>query len=343
MRPKQVLPVIASAVATGVVHQNSTELATTTTTTLSMEQRIKLAEALMFIIRRRAASYEFIPMLVNVMVFGSPDEPIGNSDDKIHGGENGKRMQQETHNYFTRGFLLDDDDNQKDKEMCQDEQTLQEQWQEQDVRSKTGGPLFAMEEADVVRAARISVLTELVTMSQPSFMAPYCDLLILLVTNVLRLESSRPVTRAASLLAKELYGAILREQELMTRGMIEDNNMTGRRSTTVSIPMTIAMVSSSKEELLCTTLQQEVSASGLTTSSIRNDVRMYDPATRARCTQALDLREQAEQGGIFAAAKLFLFQRQEMDASPRILQMVPPAHDEETESPVIVDKWNAVS
>jgi hypothetical protein len=275
----------------------------------------------MFIIRRRAATDEFVPMLVNCMVFGS-SERIG-SDDKINGSENGERMQQETHSYFARGV---------DQKNEWEDETLQEQRQEQDVRLKTGGPLYTTEEPDVVRAARVSVLSELVTMSKPSLMAPFCDLLIRLVTNVLRLESSRPVTRAASLLAKELYSAVLREQEQMTQVM--EDILT---RSTVSIAMTIAMVSS-KEELLWTTLQQQVSASGVSINS-SNDRRVYDPTTTVRCTEALDLREQAEQGGILAAARLSLSERRKMNASPRILQIVQT--DEETPN-VIVDKWNAV-
>ena len=217
----------------------------------------------------------------------------------------------------------------------------QQIWQEQDVRSRTGGPLFATEEADVVRAARISVVTELVIISLPFRMAPYCELLLALIVDVLRLESSRPVTRAASLLAKELYGAVLREQEEMTHAM--EDSFTGR-SQHVAIPMSIAMVSSSKEELLWTTLQQQVSsASGISSIGISNNNRrrVYDPATTVRCTEALDLRDQAEQGGILAAARLSVLQQQQMDASPRILQIVQTNDNEET-PPVSIDKWNAV-
>jgi hypothetical protein len=90
--------------------------------------------------------------------------------------------------------------------------------------------------------------------------------------------------------------------------------------------------------LLWTTLQQQVSASGVSISS-SNDRRVYDPATAVRCTEALDLREQAEQGGILAAARLSLSERRKMNASPRILQIVQT--DEEIPN-VLIDKWNAV-
>ena len=75
------------------------------------EQQIKLAEALMFLIRRRAATDEYVPLLINMMIFGRASR-IGDQSRKEEHEEyktHSLSMQEETDNYFLRGTSDDDE------------------------------------------------------------------------------------------------------------------------------------------------------------------------------------------------------------------------------------------
>ena len=287
MRPRDVLPKVATAVVTGGLKTGKAAGSSSPTDIqLSLEQRIKLAEALMFVIRRRAATDEFIQILVNIMVFGSV-ERIGSQPGPQKGVVGQDLLQEETHKYF---FRLD-----RQEEL--EEETQEEKWEEQDIRLKTGGPMFTMEEAGVVRSARVSVLAELVSASKPSSVAPHCDLLLRLVIDVLRLDSSRTVCRAASLLARELYASVIREQDELAEAL------NGPQDQSVNpLPVAVALISSD-EDLLLSSLQNHASSRG-----DESERRVHDPTTTVRCKEAIRLREQAEKTGILTAARLILSQ-----------------------------------
>ena len=155
-------------------------------------------------------------MLVSVIIgTGNASESIAYQGEQTT-NEKQLVMQENTTKYFVGA------DGQKD-----DSTTKQEERQEQDIRVRTGGPVFAVEEADSIRAARISVLAELVSVSTPSVMARYCSILIPLIVDTLQLETSRLVGRAAALLARELYTCVLREGEDLAMRL--DQRGTARR------------------------------------------------------------------------------------------------------------------
>ena len=273
---------------------------------LSDEQRVKLAEAVMFMIRRRAAVDEFVPTLVEIMLYGTL-ERLGQQQESASSSQTEGRLcqatliQQETQQYFLRS-----DCEQAELEV----ESIKERWQEQDIRLKTGGPVFQAEEADVVRAARISVLAELVGIGKASVMAPYCALLVRLCVDALRLETSRPVTRAASLLAREIYGSLVYEQQDVVEALQDSQHS----RSDIRIPMAVALVNSD-EALLVAVLKYVVAGVGENKKR-----RLYDPATEVRCKEALQLREQVEKGGIMAAARLIVLDR---DQSPQIFRVLP--------------------
>ena len=80
LHPQRVLPKIAIAIVRKKLAAFDTRKDNhplTETKQLSQEQVIKLAEALMFIIRRRAVSDEYVPMLVNLMLRSGIAETTG--------------------------------------------------------------------------------------------------------------------------------------------------------------------------------------------------------------------------------------------------------------------------
>jgi hypothetical protein len=265
----------------------------------------------MFIIRRRATVHEFVPVLVNLMVFGSV-ERIGSPNNKLEKNNEQLLIQEATHKYYVQGS---GQQQQQQQEEELEKESQDEKWEQQDIRLKTGGPVFAMEEADVVRAARVSVLAELASVSKPSTLAPHCKLLLRLVIDALRLDPSRPVCRAASLLARELYGCLLREQDELAEAV--DRNETA----TALLPLAVALISSSDEELLVSTLQNHASLNGS-----ESDRRVTDPAASARCREALQLREQAGEAGILTAARVVITQGERLVSVPTVLTLLQQNH-----------------
>ena len=296
MCPRELIPAIGRAIAAGTLATSDNEQIE-----LVSEQRIKLAEALMFLIRRRAATDEYVSLLIDLMIFGSAAR-IGNKHDKTSGTDYDCRRKQHLLIQKTTDDYFDQTNNNGD-----DGLTMKEHREEQDVRLRTGGPVFETEESDIVRSARVSVIAELVCASNPSSMAPHAALLTRLCVDALRLEASRPVARSASLLAREMYGAVLREQnELMeVVEMLHDGQAVAGD---LPIPFTMALISSqeSPEEVLLESLRQQVSSFTTMAGGGNSSERVYDPATSARCQEAILLRKEAEDGGILAAARLLV-------------------------------------
>jgi hypothetical protein len=342
LSPRDVFPVLGSAIAAGSLKINDGG-----NVDLVSEQRIKLAEALMFLIRRRAVTDEFVPLLVNMMVFGSlvrigNQDVVGGTDEEASRSKQCLLMQQETDNYFTGKIYHSQREGVPHTDDDTDELTMTERHEEQDTRFRTGGPVFSTEEADLVRAARVSVLVELVSVSRPAAMAPYASLLVRLCIDALHLDTSRPVSRVASLLARELYGSILREQEALLEAMIESQNEpTKFKHANRSIPFTMAIISSSigSEEVLFSSLKQQASFLAVIDDDASKR-RRYDPATSVRCREAVSWREQAEEGGIFASAKLLLSDQKMMESNSRstLLTVVDPLDT----APVRVNKWATI-
>ena len=358
LHPRQVLPLVASAIVRGELSTlsqpllplsfSSSSLSTPASTIkLSQEQIIKLAEALMFIIRRRAVTNEYVPMIVNLMLYGTSTKKENNvvSDNQRQDGiidddtqpiayqknidkKNGTLIQQKTHEYFTGPQNQGGDDDGGEDDDYDDDDTRRQKkedvWEEQDIRLKTGGPIFDVEEADVVRSLRISVLSELVMSSSSSStssplssgtsIASYCRVFVRLIVDVFHLEdkSSRAVTRSAALLARELYSQLLQEAHNLATALSGTNDFSGSgsvngrsSSSTTDIPFAVALISSD-EELLLATLQ--------------NQSTIDDPTTIARCREAVSIREQADKEGIFVAANLLIEERNKLKELPELFR-----------------------
>eukprot|EP00980_Cylindrotheca_fusiformis_P006140 scaffold1319_cov126-Cylindrotheca_fusiformis.AAC.29 len=303
MLPGEVIPVVASAVVTGVLSAKThVKGLVSSDIEISREQRIKLAEALVFIIRRRAIANVFVSSIFSIMTFGSAERM---SDSLVRDKNIEISIRSETHQYFLG-------EKEKQDENEDGFKTQAEKWAETDIRFRTGGPMFEAEEFDLVRAARASVIAELVSASKPMAVAPYCRFLIRLVVDALTLDSSRAVCRAVALLARELYGCILRELD----ETLEATNTSTPAEAGITMPFTMAVVSSDDEEVLFSILQ--VHASGVGDASLR---KVDDPATSTRCSEALDLRCQSEESGLLDSCRLALSQMTS-NRTPDLLNIV---------------------
>jgi hypothetical protein len=276
--PREVIPAIGSGICSGIMSFSASPMAEIR---LTANQRIKLTEALLFIIRRRGrAVFEFVPLLMSLMLYGSP--PHDNVDGRL-GLE--AQIQEKTHRYFISGNGSSEDDRE----------SVNSSRAELDLRVRTGGPIFQLEENDVLRAGCVSILSELVSSTPPAVVARYCQVLILFATNALNLEVSRPVRRVTCMLCHELYCAVLLEHNEAVAPTANLSIHYDAKS------MAVEMVSCD-EDALYSALRR--------CSDIKNVVvgkqRLYDPATTERCKEALEKREEIDKSGVFAAAKLYV-------------------------------------
>ena len=299
MHPQKIISVVALAVVTGTLQLDSLETEKLVSRSLTPEQRIKLAEALTFIIKRRAVVEEYVPMIIALMTFG--DDSANYSSD----GAEDSLFRSETHKYFIVGEKQDVGESSPSKK---------EIWEEKDIRLNTGGPIFQSEELHVVRAARASVLSALVSKSSPQAIAPTCKFLVRLINDALALEPSRSVCRAVTTLARELYELALRELDEVLASLAAVS--TPMVSTRASIPFTVALISSDEEVLRSGLVAK--STFGRTTGQHTLD----DPATSARCKEALTFRQRAEDSGLFFCAKYVFAQGLSALDYPQLLRIV---------------------
>lgn len=289
-----VMPRVALAVVSGMMRGSE---AGETDIELSREQRVKLAEALIFCIRRRSELDSSIPMLLDVMLFGGKRE---HNDGSIRSDtEQVMLIHKETQNYFLRG-----------RAEAEQEEDVEEIAEKQRVRLSTGGPLFRAEEDDVLTAARIAIVSELVTAGNPSTLAIYCHVISKTATDLLRLDASRPVRRAAAFLAREIFTAAGREQNELL-----DNLARSSDSTPFDIELSVALMSSTDDEILSSALQRCLSADDLGDIS-KSSHRLFDSSTAARCQEAMDARQECVDGGIFAVARLVVESRKRESKLP---------------------------
>ena len=302
--PREVIPLIGNGVALGTISFDRGETkGEMVQVSLTPEQRIKLSEALLFTIRRRGkAIYEFVPLLMNLVLHGLPGGSSGRRPSGVD-----TRIQEATHRYFVEGNNQHVDDEQSPSR------------EDLDLRVRTGGPVFQLEENDVLRAGCVAVLSELISSALPAVVARHCRTLIHFASTSLNLEMSRAVRRATAVLCYELYSAALREQD-------EESQDDEYNSVDLSSSLAVEMVSSG-EEGLKSALQRCVNASDVThpdpspTAIASKKIRLYDPAMAERCKEALDLRMEIERSGIFSAAKLYLI-TMEQDNSSRVADLV---------------------
>ncbi|CAB9512680.1 transmembrane and coiled-coil domains 7 [Seminavis robusta] len=298
--PRDIIPRIGLYLASGKQHEGHEDGGRGAS--LTSGQRVKLAEALMFCIRRRAKIDEYVSVLLDIMLFGEQRKGTAVNPDLLSNAENVETIQRETHQYFLRGRVDDDDDDVED---------LEEKAEKQRIRINTGGPVFLAEETDLVTAARVSIVSELLPGTHPSTLAQYCHALATTAVQLLRLDASRPVRRAAAFLAREFYMALLREQtellEMAIRGDVDSGYQT-------DLELSTALMETSDDELLRATLTRCLQADDLDDLSQRH--RAFDSATVARCQEALDTRQEAVDGGLFAVARLVVESRKLQDKLP---------------------------
>eukprot|EP00934_Nitzschia_sp_Nitz4_P009332 Nitzschia sp. Nitz4//scaffold15_size197535//88132//91644//NITZ4_001579-RA/size197535-processed-gene-0.70-mRNA-1//-1//CDS//3329537718//9322//frame0 len=305
MIPVQVLPLVSAAVVSGRLSIPTGTLGEEHVIELSQEQQIKLAEALMFMIRRRATPESFVPILVNQMLFGVKSQRIKCTSVSKEG-----EYAIETHNYFVQT-----------EESSMPKDSAKERLEAQDIRIRTGGPVFTGETSDVVESIRVSVLAELVSVTAVHALVPFCGFFLRTLMDVMRLETSRALTRAGALLARELYSAVLREF---------NDGQSDMSTRVMPVTLATAMVEAD-EEALATTLESYV-LQGSTKGGV------LDPATEARCREALELRGEATEEGIFAAALVLRSQSESLEMVPSILTSMTSTNFSDAEAPFVVPR-----
>jgi hypothetical protein len=272
--PSEILPLIGTVIARGHVHISVACVDGTATfveLSLNAEQRIKAIESLIFMIRRRGDGiFLYGSALLDTMIFGTTK----NDDQDVHFaeriGDTQLMMQKQTHLYF-----MGAENNAVDNEV-----------DEKKLRLNTGGPIFSMEETDVLRAGAISVVCELVSVLNTVTVSKYCHILVRLVTDALQLDKSRPVRRAAACLARDLYSCVMRE-------VTESND--GENSA-----LAVAIVDADEDKLY-NLLIRCVAAKDL---AISTGSVLVDPATQCRCQEAVDIRQELHDMGVLQAAAM---------------------------------------
>jgi hypothetical protein len=246
---------------------------------LTSEQRIKAIEALIFIIRRRGDGiFIYGSLLLDTMLFGSRNDEDSRDFTLGCDGQTAHLIQRQTHSFFMGAATdaVDDEDVEEKK-----------------IRLSTGGPIFSMEETDVLRAGAISVVCELISMLNPITVASYCHILVRLSTDALQLDASRPIRRIAACLARDLYTCVRREATSLTGG---------NEDCTSSMTMAVAIVDAGEENLY-SVLTRCVSADELAATSRPNFV---DIATQSRSQEAIDIRLDLEAMGVLHAATVIV-------------------------------------
>ena len=270
--PSEILPLIGTVIARGHINISVACVdgnLTLVELSLTPEQRIKAIESLIFMIRRRGDGiFLYGKALLDTMIFGAK-----NDDQDIRFGEkicDALLIQKQTHLYF----------------MGAENKTIDNEIDEKKIRINTGGPIFSMEETDVLRAGAISVVCELVSVLNTVTVAKYCHILVKLVTDALQLNKSRPVRRAAACLARDLYSCVMRE--------VTESNDGGNTALAVAIVDAV-------EDKLYNLLIRCVVADDL---AISTGSALVDPATLCRCQEAVDIRQELDDMGVLQAAAL---------------------------------------
>jgi len=271
VRPRLVLPLLVAGMSTGVIALvNSSDIM------LTSNQRVKVGEAVLFTIRRRGnAIYELSEKLLDFLLFGNQLKGDGSES-----GKNVVLVQEQTHQYF----LGDSTDSM-------DEVIRKVNMDEKNIRVNSGGPVFNVEEDDLVRGTCIAVLADLVCAAPTTVTSRYCAIFVRLVQNALQLKASRPVRRSAALLCSAIYKSVIRE----VGEVLETEHM---HPSIADCSFLVCLVRSDEASLKATI---ERCIDGTDAMLL---AQVHDPATVARCQEALAIRAEAEELGLFAAAMI---------------------------------------
>lgn len=307
-----VIPVLGRSVSLGVANFAFDGFSSPTSAphhvTLSPLQRIKATEALLFAVRRRGEGiFALGNELLEMMLFGCNVQSRSKPENDSLDSASASTIQAKTEAFFM-GERADNERNESDYiDIYTDNE-------ERRLRINTGGPIFNAEEDDVVRAGCVSIVAELVAALPPVGLVRYCPALMKLGKQVLRLDNSRPMRRAAALLCREVYSVIVREFD-----DAKDENDSFLSFATAVV--------SCDEETLRATLERCLSANDLdlvgggpgndtsthAAVAVQGKVRLADPATMARCQEALEIRSSIDDVGILTAARLLAVSKTNQD------------------------------
>ena len=298
VKPRELLPLLTTGMATGTIRfLDKNEIK------LTSSQRVKIGEAVLFTFRRRGeAIYEFTGKFFDLLLHGNQLKAGNNKGRNNHNIS----FQEESNRHFL-GELSD----------LNDGLSREEKMDLKSLRVNAGGPVFALEEDDLVRGTCIAVLAELVFVAPTSSISGYCAALVRLAQNILHLEASRPVRRSAALLCSAMYRCVLREIQAAL-----DMDESEPRSLTDS-SFLIALVRTD-ETMLKSTIESCMYRRD-------SDTKVYDEATTARCQEALANRVEAEELGLFAAARLYI-SSEERDRLDPISQIIRTRLEEKNDS-----------
>jgi len=277
--PSEILQLMCVVVVKGTLNIDvamSTSVATSVELSLTPEQRIKATEALIFMVRRRGEGISVYGSSLLDTMLSCPNRDERERESKLCNEENTFQLiQRQTHTYF-----MGDQNGEA-------EESMHSHSDEKKIRLDTGGPVFSMEENDVLRAGAISVVYEVVSLLDPAIVARYCYILVGLATNALQLDTSRPVCRVAACLARELYACTLREVTAENRANEE-----------CASSMAVAIVNADEEKMY-DALSRCVSADEL---AVNANTRLVDPATQSRSAEAIETRLELKAMGVLQAA-----------------------------------------
>ena len=310
--PHKVMPLLGQAISLGKINFALLGQIEMGDVELSALQRIKLTEVLIFSIRRRGAALgSFGQILLGMMLYGRKTDD-GASESGVE-----SRIQIETDAFFKgkNDSPTDYEEEEADRE------------EDRRLRVNTGGPVFAAEESDLVRAGCVSVVAELVCSMPSHALIGYCIELVHLGKTALSLDTSRPVRRAAASLSRELYNVLLGQVENVIESSSGNAN-SNSNDLEALLSFACAMVEA-KEESLCDALRRCLAADDVdllrkgerVSAAVKGKVRLADSATMARCQEALIARDAIDKLQVFGAAKLLTASKDQMnhDATAKVI------------------------
>jgi len=299
--PSFVLPILAKGLTVGTLFLSISEetnyLSENTQRTLTKSQRIKIAEAIIFAIRRRgeAISQHYKGLVVELLrACNSKSMNSVDASKTTSNKETITKIQTETELFFKRGSQTFDDEDENDMD-------------ERLIRYKTGGLVFDVEEEDVVKSCCFMCLSEIICILPPQLLAPHCAEIINLCKNSLQFDSSRPIRRAACLLSGDLYRSILNHHPNFSEASSAENL---EDSLFIAVEMVL-----SNEESLFLSLQQCFNSF----NASKGIKPLSDPSTLTRCEEALATRSICEELGILSAARV-LANSKGKSHIPRVIQ-----------------------
>lgn len=306
VNPQYFLPRLTSAISRGILENNkSVNGHEESPIAISISCRVKLCDSLIFAIRRRGEALgHYSVSLVDELLRGcrSNVQEVNDLTEAVNFTYSDEQqttsffIEQQTYEFLNREVMDNDDaaDLKEDKHR----------------KVLVGGPIFEAEELDAVRSGCFNCLAEVVMiLAQPNLVAQFIPRIVFLCLDALRLDKGRLVRRAAAFLSREVYRAAFREGKMLVSEEIIPHQL---------FPSLTMELVSSGEACLAATLKQMSMSNAITGKST------YDPATDARSTEALELRQLCEECGFLALASTMAKEREQSDRTlrnaPKIVQ-----------------------